>query len=146
MRWPDKAMDLPITVKEFLPILITGVLWGHQWTRRKVQYFCDNEAVTAIISSRTSKQPHLMHLLRCLFLVEAHFDMDITCTHVAGKDNVLADDLSRNRVSAILSKVPETTRQPTPIPTSLLDLLLDRDLDWLSPRWTAQFSFFVTRV
>ena len=109
VRWPDEAMDLPITVKEFMPILITGVLWGHQWAKRRVQYFCDNEAVVAVVGSRSSKHPHLMHLLRCLFLVEAHFDLEITCTHLPGRYNGLADDLSRNRVSAFLSKVPEAS-------------------------------------
>ena len=146
MQWPDGAKALPIATKEFLPILISGVLWGHQWTKRGVQYYCDNEAVVAVIRSRTSKHPHLMHLLRCLFLVEAHFDMDVTCTHIPGKYNVLADDLSRNRACAFLSKVPGASLQPTPVPAPLLELLLDPELDWLSPRWTAQFSTFVTRA
>ena len=63
VQWPDTArLKLPIAVKEFLPILLTAVLWGHQCTKRRVQYFCNNEEVVAIIRSRTSRQPHLMHL------------------------------------------------------------------------------------
>lgn len=71
VQCPDTArVKLPITIKEFFPILL-----GHQWTKRRVQFFCDNKAVVVIIRSRTSRQPHLMQLLRCLFLVEAHHDI-----------------------------------------------------------------------
>ena len=138
-------MNYQISVKEFIPILITGVLWGHQWTKQ-VHYFCDNEAVVALIASRTSKHPLLMHLLRCLILVEVHHDLEITCMHVPRKYSVLADDLSRNCVSDVLSNVPGASHHPTPVPLALLDLLLDRDLDWLLPSWTTRFSTFVTRV
>ena len=87
-----------------------------------------------------------MHLLRCLFFIEARYDLEISCTHIPGRENDLADDLSRNRMSAFLSKVPEASPQPTPVPTLLLNLLLDTSIDWLSPRWTDQFSGFVGRA
>ena len=146
LQWPEVARDLSITVKELLPILIASALWGHQWARHKVQCQCDNEAVVAVLASRTSKQPHLMHLLRCLFFIEACYDLEVTCVHIPGVDNDLADDLSRNRVSAFLSKVPEASQQPTYIPKPLLNLLLDPQLDWLSPHWTNRFNSFVGRA
>ena len=59
-----------IMVKELIPIVIAtaSFLGGHT-----VQCKCDNQAVVAVISSRTSKLPMIMHLLRCLFFFEAHF-------------------------------------------------------------------------
>ena len=146
LQWPEAARDLSISVKELLPILIAGVLWGHDWAGHRVHCLCDNEAVVAVLKSRTSRHPHLMHLLRCLFFIEACYDLEITCSHIPGLDNGLADDLSRNRISAFLSKVPEASQQPACIPAPLLDLLLDMDLDWLSPRWTEQFSSIVGRA
>ena len=146
-KWLDTArVKLPNTVKKLFPILLMAVLWGHQWIKRRVQFFRGNEAVVAIICSRKSRQLHLMHLFRCLFLVEAHHDTDITCTHIAGNDNALADDLSNNRTSEFHLKVPGAAPHPTPVPTSLLELLLDKELDWLSPQWTAQFNTSVERV
>ena len=146
LRWPEAARDLTITVKELLPILIASAVWGHQWAGHRVQCHCDSEAVMAVLKSRTSKHPHLMHLLRCLFFIEACYDLEVTCTHIPGIDNELADDLSRDRISAFLSKVPEASRQPAHIPMPLLDLLFDIDLDWISPRWTNQFSSFVKKA
>ena len=81
MQWPENVM-IAISVKEIIWIPIPRVLWGHQRTKQKVHYSFDNEAVMAIIASRTSKYPHLMHLLRCSFLVEAHHDLEITCMHI----------------------------------------------------------------
>ena len=146
LQWPEAARELSIAAKELLPILIACAVWGPRWAKRRVHCLCDNEAVVAVLKSRTSKHPHLMHLLRCLFFFEACYDLEISCTHILGRENDLADDLSRNRMSAFMSKVPEAASQPTPVPTPLLNLLLDTSIDWLSPRWTDQFSSFVGRA
>ena len=127
-------------------IVIACVIWGCQWVRHRVQCYCNNEAVVAIIRSRTSRHPHLMHLLWCLFFVEPCYDLEVTCLHVPGAANELADDLSRNRVSAFLLKVPGASFQPTQVPTPLLHLLLDKDLDWLSPHWITQFRGIARRA
>ena len=60
-----------------------------------------------------------MHLLRCLVFIEAHNDCYIYSSYIDTKSNHLADDLSRNRLSAFLSKVPSANRHPTPsVPTT----------------------------
>ena len=138
-QWPDTARDLHIAVKELVPIVLAGALSGRRWHRQKVQCLCDNEAVMAVMSSRTSKQLHLMHLLCCVFFIEMLHDFQLSCIHIPGKCNDLADDLSRNHLSSFLSKVPGAA-QPTKVPTPLINPLLDSDLDWLSPHWTAQFN------
>ena len=68
LQWPASAMDLPIAVKELIPVVVAAALWGHQWRNGVVRCHCDNEAVVAVMATRSSKHPHLMHLLRCLFL------------------------------------------------------------------------------
>ena len=145
VRWPDSSIDLPIAVKELVPIALAGATWGRKWRKQKVRCLCDNEAVVAVMSSRTSRQPHLMHLLRCIFFIEAQHDFQLSCTHIMGKSNDLADDLSRNRLSSFLSKVPGAA-PPTPVPTQLIDVLLDGSMDWLSHRWTAQFISSVKKA
>ena len=47
-----------------------------------------------------------MHLLRCLFFIEAQLQL---ATHIAGVHNNLAHDLSCNRHSSFLSKAPWAT-------------------------------------
>ena len=87
-----------------------------------------------------------MHLLRCLFFMEAHFQFELIATHIAGVHYGLADDLSCNRRSFFLSKAPWATPHPPPVPAQLAALLLDLSQDWMSPSWTQQFSTIVRKA
>ena len=54
-QWDAATQELPIAVKELIPIIVAGVLWGHEWTGHRVLCHCDNQAVVACLRSRTSK-------------------------------------------------------------------------------------------
>ena len=89
----------------------------------------------------------MMHLLRCLFFfLEAFFHFNLTCVHILGKLNDLADDLSRDRFPSFYSKVPDASPAPTAVPQTLIDVLLDPKLKWLSPSWTQLFTSIVNRA
>ena len=87
----------------------------------------------------------MMRLVRCLFFLEAWFGFELVAAYLPGRENMLADDLSRNRRSVFLSKAQSPDPQPTIIPPGLRELLLDRD-GWTSPRWTRRFFSTVTAV
>ena len=87
-----------------------------------------------------------MQLLRCLFFIEAHFQFHLRAIHLPGARNAPADDLSRNRLSAFLERVPEANPLPSPVPPSLLQWLLYPRLDWTSPTWTQLFISSVQRA
>ena len=89
---------------------------------------CDNEAVVHVMNSRRACNHALMHLLRCLFYFEAHYNLHLSASHISGTLNLLADDLSHNRLSSFFLQAPYMARMPVP-------LLLDQDLDWSSPAW-----------
>ncbi len=38
---------------------------------------CDNLGVVAVVNSGYSRVPQIMHLLRCLFFIRAHFQIDV---------------------------------------------------------------------
>ena len=105
---------------------------------------CDNQAAVQVISSRSCRDPGLMHLLRCLFFLEATYQYELTAVHVAGRDNQLADDLSRNQLSSFHSKVPQADQDPSSIPVDLPRLLF-HELDWTSPTWTRLWTSIVTK-
>ena len=96
----------------------------------------DNQAVVAALSSRTARDGALMHLLRCLFFLEAHFEFDHRVEHVAGAINTAADALSCDRLPTW------SLRQSEP----LLELLSDRKLTWISPRWKDLWGDFLREV
>ena len=85
----------------------------------------------------------MMHLIRCLFFLEAWFGFEVEAVHLPGRDNMLADDLSRNHLSAFLSKALSPDPAPTLLPRQLPELLLD-DEGWTSPCWTILFYSIAT--
>lgn len=132
-------------VKELIPIVIAAAVWGRLWIGDRIQCHCDNESVVAVISSRTSKNPSVMHLLRCLFFFEASFNFCVKAVHIPGAQNELADDLSRDRLSHFLQKSPSMHPEPCGIPQELRDLLFS-PLDWTSPSWRSRFNTILNRV
>ena len=117
-------------------------LWGKQWHGARVRCWCDNQAAVHAVSSRSCRDPTLMHLLRCLF---SHYQFDLVAAHISGRDNTLADDLSRNVnvLSSFLSKAPQMDPLPSPLLPQIPPLLLDLT-DWTLPRWMRQFSITFT--
>ena len=146
VQWNPRIEELPITVKELIPILIAGVVWGQTWSGHQVQCLCDNQAVVACIRSRTSRHKGLIHLLRNLLYIEATFNFQYQPQYIDTHSNDLADDLSRNRAASFLSKVPLADHRPTQIPPGLMDLLLDTQADWTSRQWRQQFRAILNRA
>ena len=73
LEWDNQSHHFGIAVKELIPIIIASVVWGESWKGHLVRCRCDNQAVVAALSSRSSTEANIMHMLRCLFFVEAHF-------------------------------------------------------------------------
>ena len=139
VQWDGRSAPLQIMVKELLPIVLACAVWGRRWGGSGVRCLCDNQAVVACLRSRTSRDAHCMHMLRTLTFVEARLAFALRPEYINTRANHLADDLSRNNLPSFLSKVPLAEPTATPIPPQFLDLLLDPDLDWASPRWIQQF-------
>ena len=146
IHWDSRSQDLPIAAKELIPIILGCGAWGQSWRGLQVHCHCDNQPVVACLRSRTSKSKGIMHMLRCLVFIEAHFQFHIHPMYINTKLNHLADDLSRNNLSSFLSKVPQANCHPAPIPLPLLNLLLDPLADWISPVWRRQFSDIFRRA
>ena len=140
LKWDGKSLALPIMVKELLTVILACAVWGPLWNNQLVHCHCDNQAVVACLRSRTSREKHCMHMLRALVFIEAHHKFHFHPVYINTKLNHLADDLSRNNLPSFLEKVPQANQEPDPLPLSLLNLLLDMEVDWTSPRWHRQFG------
>ena len=55
--------------QELFPIVITCALWYPHFVGKRLQFWCDNEGVVAIINSVDSKAPRVMDLVRFLVLI-----------------------------------------------------------------------------
>ncbi len=140
IRWDATAHPLTIAEKELIPIIIGCAVWGGSWEGHRVTCFCDNQVVVATLSSKTSKHPGLMHLIRCLAFVEAKLNFTLQPRYINTRANFLADDLSRDNHASFSQKAPHMDKNPTRTSTHLLQLLLEHTADWTSQRWRPQFS------
>ena len=144
LEWPQSWQPANIAAKELVPIVLAAALWGPAWHRVCVRFQCDNMAVVEVLRSRTSHDPLLMHLLRCLVFYAAVFHFDFVAQHLPGTHNVAADALSRNNVTLFSSLVPQIPQVHIPKPTQ--DLLVDVRPNWGSHEWTILFRNSWTRA
>ena len=142
LKWAPgmKFGELPITQKEVLPVVLACAVWGKQWSGSAVMVHCDNEAAVSVLNSGYSRDPNIMHLLRCLFFIKASYHLSLRVVHIPGKQNVVADAISRNLLSTLSVQVPAPLPSPSPIPKQLMELLVEVQPDWTSVDWAQLFG------
>ena len=128
-RWTQQQVPLSIAYKELFPIAIAARVWGVHWCRRSVCFLSDNMAVVCILNSRTSKDPWIMHLLRCILMSAAFFGFTFCAQHVPGAINHIADALSRFQWQRFRQLAPLAQALPVVIPQSVWAELLPSDLN-----------------
>ena len=108
VRWEDWPAfgKASIAAKELLPIIVAVAIWGQQWVGSSVLCHCDNAGVVAAVKGGYCKDPTLAHMLRCLFFLEARFDVLLSAKHVPGVENGAADSISRNNLPLFFNLLP----------------------------------------
>ena len=146
LQWTPCLQGKSIQVKELIPVVLAAGVWGRGWTGKVVEFVVDNQAVVAVLQSGYSKEEHLMHLLRVPVWLASHFQFWFVASHIAGKDNTLADAISRNNSDLFLSQVsPSTELLPVVPPPALVDLL-SHVLPWTSAGWMKQFDIITRQL
>ena len=64
----------------------------------EVQAWCDNQAVVCIVNQGSSRDPEVMHLVRCLAFIKARCQFELVASHIRGSSNTKADALSRDNL------------------------------------------------
>ena len=121
--WSTVQARQSIAYQELFPVVIAAHLWGSLWARKHILFRSDNEAVVAILMTRTSKVPALMHLLHDLLLLAARWGFTFTAAHVPGVENKIADAIFRFCWQEFRQLAQEAHSSPCPIPQLLLDSL-----------------------
>ena len=73
-----------------------------------------------IITKQTSKNKHVMHILRPQVLTLMKHNINLRARHIPGKNNILCDKISRFQVSNTLLHQYGMRPAPTAIPPHLL--------------------------
>lgn len=127
-KWPEEIHNLgsdPLSMAllELYPIVVAIVLWGHEWSGKRIEFLCDNLATVQITRKLRSKSSIIMKLMRKVTWKSACENFLILCDHVPGKENVIADSLSRFQMARFREVAPEASKDPVKIP-SLQELVL----------------------
>ena len=94
---PQPTMDIPenINVRELYPIYEAVERWSHLWRDHKVYCITDNTQVVSALNKGKSVNSVAMCLLRKLFWLCVIGNCQLVGVYLPGKDNILADTLSR---------------------------------------------------
>ena len=121
--WPEKwhleGITKDITVLETFPILVSLVIWGPSLRNKKILFRSDNESVTYILNTMTSRSEQIMILLRAITLQCMEHNIVIKSKHIPGKTNMLSDCLSRSKLQKFHELAPEADPQPVAVPNQL---------------------------
>ena len=126
-RWPPhmqlhRERGISIEWQELFPIVVACAIWFPHFSGKRVQFWCDNESVVAIINSGHSKAPRIMDLLRFLVLISMKHNFFVRARHVPGVSNEIADALSRFQDARFRAAAPKAEQTPCTIPLSLMTL------------------------
>ena len=96
---------------EMLNVLVADRLFKGSWEKKLIHVRCDNLAVVQVLTSGATRDPYLAAIARNIWLVTALNYCKLKVTHIAGKQNIVADMLSRwsgthNDIYMLQSKVP----------------------------------------
>lgn len=147
LQWPQsyrscelQLKEESITLKELVPIVLACVVWGPSWTNKSVTMHCDNEGAVAVINSGYSRVPQIMHMLRCLFFIRAVYQITLRAVHILGRENELADAISRINLSLFFTQVPQAASQRSTVPPVILSVVVEQQPDWMSVDWCQLFK------
>ena len=124
--WDSKFIAKYRPSIEYLELfgVVAGVLtWIHRFKNRRIILFCDNKSVVDMINLTTTSCKNCMVLLRMLVLKGLMENVRIFARHIAGSKNVLADNLSRNRIDLFHDNCIEQNRFINESPTKVPEII-----------------------
>lgn len=121
-KWPEhlpckEDTQVSMAFRELYPIVVSAMLWGHMWKRKRIVFHCDNLGTVQIIQKGRSKVPSIMLLMRKLTWCAAVYNFCVYAKHVPGVLNTIADALSRFQMDKFRKLVPRASQDPCPCPS-----------------------------
>ncbi|KAK3283103.1 hypothetical protein CYMTET_9181 [Cymbomonas tetramitiformis] len=93
--WPDEMRNWHITHLDLEAVYKTVQAFLKELEGKVVRLYCDNQAVVAMLSHFTSRNPDLMRRMRRLWLLLDLHDIELQARYIRNEANVWADNLSR---------------------------------------------------
>ncbi|KAK3233369.1 hypothetical protein CYMTET_56327 [Cymbomonas tetramitiformis] len=95
--WSDELRHLHITHLELEAVYKTVLSFLRELTGKVVRLYCVNQAVVAMLSHFTSRNPELMRRMRRVWILLDLNDIELQARYIRSEANEWADRLSRDR-------------------------------------------------
>ena len=122
--WHPSLVARSIAYKELFPVVVAAHVWGSLWSNKHILFRSDNQAVVFVLNARTSRDPPMMHLLRSLLTAAVRFNFTFVAEYLPGKQNLIADALSRFHWQDFRHLAPGAHTHPINVPGQLLQELI----------------------
>ena len=119
----QNTKNLGIAYFELLAVLVATMTWGASWCNKQILILTDNQSICDIWFTGSCKDSDIMSLVRKLFFFTAKHNINLLMRHVPGKDNILADPLSRLQVERFASLCKDIVTRQALVPEEALLLL-----------------------
>ena len=87
-----------IAYQKLFPITLAALIWGDQWSSKRLQFNCDNMTTVLIINKGCAKCPKLSTLLQRLVLQSMRCNFLVRAKHLPRVSNGIADSLSHLQI------------------------------------------------
>ena len=121
-QWQAPWRDLDINVRELFAVWVAIHTWGDNWANKQIIMFTDSSVAKDIWKKGTCKDKQSMKVVRAMFMFAAKRNLNILLQHVPGKNNILADHLSRLQVQQFRQKHPSAEPSPTTVSQAVWDV------------------------
>ena len=113
-----------ITLLELYPLVLLTGIFGCYLANHCIIFMTDNAGVVEIVNKLSSKNHHIMKLVRMLVLSCLKYNILFRSQHVPGYQNIIADHLSRFQIDEAKRAASWLDTEPSVIPQSLSPSML----------------------
>ena len=119
-EFPPEWKSVNIAVKELLPVALSFRMWAPRLKGKNIIFMVDNRAIVDVLQSQTSRDPHIMSILRPMVVASMVNNVQFYSYHIPGKHNTIADLISRFQVGKAKLIAPWLASSPTQVPLQWL--------------------------
>ena len=109
--WPQLWQLFSISLLELYPIYMLIKMFSQKIRNSRITINCDNTAVVQILNKQSSNDKAIMDIMRPMVLCLINNNITLHVVHIPGKNNILADFLSRQEVIPFKSGCQEEERR-----------------------------------
>lgn len=119
-RWVLNGFCKNIVLLELFPVVVALEIWGPLFTNKRLVVSTDNKGVAFAVNSLLSKSPPVVLFLSHLVFLCLRWNIWIKARYVLGKNNEIADSLSRRQMDRFFRLLPVAEKVGVPPLRSLM--------------------------